>query len=115
MGRTDAQRVRLVGFVTGERTRPGAHLVAKGGAAGLPQSLGHITSTAYSPALEKYVALGLLEDGPNRIGQRLVATYPLKNIDVEVEVVSSHFFDPAGVRQNACSRLAASGLAIERP
>src|SRR3546814_8918707 len=85
-GLTDPRRLKLVGFVSGERIRPGAHLVANGGAAGLPQSLGHITSTAYSPALEKYVALGLLEDGPERIGQRLVATYPLKNIDVEVEV-----------------------------
>ena len=51
--------------------------------------------------LEKYIGLGLLEDGPNRIGQRLVATYPLKNIDVAVEVVSSHFFDPEGERQLA--------------
>ena len=55
----------------------------------------------YSPALEKYIALGLLEDGPKRIGDKLVATYPLKSIDVEVEVVSSHFFDPEGNRMYA--------------
>jgi sarcosine oxidase subunit alpha len=102
-GLTDPKRLKLVGFVSadGGKIRPGAHLVAADDTAKPPKSLGHVTSTAYSPALEKYIGLGLLEDGPSRIGQKLVATYPLKNIDVTVEVVSSHFFDPEGVRQLA--------------
>jgi methylglutamate dehydrogenase subunit C len=102
-GLTDPSRLKLVGFVSadGGKIRPGAHLVAANDPASPPRSLGHITSTTYSPALEKYIALGLLEDGPQRLGEKLVATYPLKNIDVEVEVVSSHFFDPEGVRQLA--------------
>ncbi|MGD1879251.1 MAG: sarcosine oxidase subunit alpha family protein [Kiloniellaceae bacterium] len=101
-GLTDPARLKLVGFVSakGDKIRPGAHLVSAGDTASPPKSLGHITSTTYSPALEKYIALGLLEDGPNRIGETLVATYPLKNIDVEVEVVSSHFFDPDGSRMH---------------
>jgi sarcosine oxidase subunit alpha len=106
-GLTDPARLKLVGFVSadGGKIRAGAHLVAandpnlKNGASP-PRSLGHITSTTYSPALEKYIALGLLEDGPERIGEKLVATYPLKNIDVDVEVVSSHFFDPDGSRMH---------------
>ncbi|HEY9538187.1 MAG TPA: glycine cleavage T C-terminal barrel domain-containing protein, partial [Kiloniellaceae bacterium] len=102
-GLTDPKRLKLVGFVSadGKAIRAGAHLVAANDASTPPKSLGHITSTAYSPALEKYIALGLLEDGPERIGQNLIATYPLKNVDVAVEVVSSHFFDPEGVRQLA--------------
>jgi len=102
-GLTDPKRLKLVGFVSadGGKIRPGAHLVAADDTQKPPRSLGHVTSTAYSPALEKYIGLGLLEDGPNRIGQKLVATYPLKNVDVAVEVVSSHFFDPEGVRQLA--------------
>jgi sarcosine oxidase subunit alpha len=102
-GLTDAKRLKLVGFVSadGGKIRPGAHLIAADDKSTPPKSLGHITSTAYSPALEKYIGLGLLEDGPNRIGQKLVATYPLKNIDVDVEVVSSHFFDPDGSRMHA--------------
>jgi sarcosine oxidase subunit alpha len=102
-GLTDPKRLKLVGFVSadGGKIRPGAHLVAADDTQTPPRSLGHVTSTAYSPALEKYIGLGLLEDGPNRIGQKLVATYPLKNVDVTVEVVSSHFFDPEGVRQLA--------------
>jgi len=102
-GLVDPQRLKLVGFISasGEKIRPGAHLVAANDPKSPPRSLGHITSTTYSPALEKYIALGLLEDGPDRLGDRLVATYPLNNVDVEVEVVSSHFFDPEGVRQLA--------------
>ncbi len=101
-GLTDPARLKLVGFVSadGNKIRAGAHLVAANDTASPPRSLGHITSTTYSPALEKYIALGLLEDGPNRIGEKLVATYPLKNIDVDVEVVSSHFFDPDGSRMH---------------
>ncbi|MPZ10973.1 MAG: sarcosine oxidase subunit alpha family protein [Kiloniellaceae bacterium] len=102
-GLTDPGRLKLVGFVSadGGKIRPGAQLVAADDPANPPRSLGHITSTTYSPALEKYIALGLLEGGAERIGERLVATYPLKNIDVEVEVVSSHFFDPDGSRMHA--------------
>src|SRR3546814_961302 len=82
-GLTDPKRLKLVGFVSadGKAIRAGAHLVAANDASTPPKSLGHITSTAYSPALEKYIALGLLEDGPERIGQNLIATYPLKNVD----------------------------------
>ncbi|MEQ8355965.1 MAG: sarcosine oxidase subunit alpha family protein [Kiloniellaceae bacterium] len=102
-GLTDPQRLKLVGFVStdGGKIRPGAHLVAANDTASPPRSLGHITSVTYSPALEKYIALGLLEDGPSRLGAKLVATYPLKNIDVAVEVVSPHFFDPEGSRMHA--------------
>jgi sarcosine oxidase subunit alpha len=102
-GLTDPARLKLVGFVStdGGNIRPGAHLIAANDEAKPPRSLGHITSVAYSPALEKYIALGLLENGPDRLGEKLIATYPLKNIDVAVEVVSSHFFDPEGVRQLA--------------
>jgi sarcosine oxidase subunit alpha len=101
-GLTDPQRLKLVGFVSadGGKIRPGAHLIAANDTAKPPRSLGHITSTTYSPALEKYIALGLLENGPARIGETLVATYPLKNINVDVEVVSSHFFDPDGSRMH---------------
>ena len=105
-GLIDENRMKLVGFVSasGGKIRPGAHLVAADDPAkengGPPRSLGHITSTTYSPALEKFIALGLLENGRERIGQRLVATYPLKNIDVDVEVVSAHFFDPDGSRMH---------------
>ncbi|GAB4352418.1 MAG: sarcosine oxidase subunit alpha [Kiloniellaceae bacterium] len=101
-GLTDPQRLKLVGLVSadGGKIRAGAHLVAADDGHRPPKSLGHVTSVTYSPVLEKYIALGLLEDGRSRIGQELVATYPLKNIDVAVEVVSPHFFDPDGSRMH---------------
>jgi sarcosine oxidase subunit alpha len=102
-GLTDPQRLKLVGFVStdGGKIRAGAHLIADDATQSAPRSQGHITSVTYSPVLEKYIALGLLEDGPNRLGEKLVATYPLKGINVKVEVVSSHFYDPDGSRMYA--------------
>ncbi|WP_422367132.1 sarcosine oxidase subunit alpha family protein [Pelagibius sp.] len=100
-GLVDENRMKLVGLISrdGQPVRSGSHLVLANGESP-PRSLGHVTSSTYSPALEKYIALGLLEDGPNRIGEALVATYPLKGHNVDVEVVSSHFFDPEGSRMH---------------
>ncbi|HIP79126.1 MAG TPA: sarcosine oxidase subunit alpha family protein, partial [Kiloniellaceae bacterium] len=101
-GLTEPKRLKLVGFVSrnGQPVRSGSHLVAADDSASPPRSLGHVTSSTYSPALEKYIALGLLENGRERIGQELIASYPLKGHRVEVEVVSSHFFDPEGSRMH---------------
>ncbi len=101
-GLTEPKRLKLVGFVSrdGQPVRSGSHLVSADDSESPPRSLGHVTSSTYSPALEKYIALGLLEDGRERIGQELIASYPLKGHRVEVEVVSSHFFDPEGSRMH---------------
>jgi sarcosine oxidase subunit alpha len=40
----------------------------------------------------------VLKDGKNKIGQQLFAVYPLKDISIPVEVVSSHYVDPKGER-----------------
>ncbi|NIA67408.1 sarcosine oxidase subunit alpha family protein [Pelagibius litoralis] len=100
-GLVDDNRMKLVGLISrdGQPVRSGSHLIVPNGESP-PRSLGHVTSSTYSPALEKYIALGLLEDGRNRIGEALVATYPLKGHNVDVEVVSSHFFDPEGSRMH---------------
>ncbi len=102
-GLSDPKRLKLVALVSsdGDRIRAGAHLIAPEDKSKPPRSLGHITSVTYSPVLEAYIALGLLEDGRNRIGQKLIASYPLKNIDVAVEVISPHFYDPDGSRMHA--------------
>ena len=52
-----------------------------------------------SKALEEKLAL--LENGHNRIGEQLVASAPIADQQVGVEVVSPHFFDPEGNRQYA--------------
>ena len=57
---------------------------------------GVITSVAFSPACGHWIGLGLLVRGPERIGERVAAADPLRNGNVEVEVCSPCFVDPAG-------------------
>jgi methylglutamate dehydrogenase subunit C len=59
---------------------------------------GYITSVTYSPELGCHIALGLYEGGIRSIGQRVIAAFPLKNEQVELEVVSPIFIDPKGER-----------------
>ena len=43
-------------------------------------------------------SLAILKDGKNKIGEKLYAVSPLKNISIQVEVVSQHYVDPHGKR-----------------
>lgn len=97
-GLSDVDRLQLVGLVSKENRAllPGAHLTASGTAA----SAGHVTATTYSPALERYVALGLLQGGRGRHGETLTARYPMRNDTHEIEVVHPVFFDPDGSRMH---------------
>ena len=40
----------------------------------------------------------ILKNGKERIGEKLYAVSPLKNKNIEVEIVSSHYVDPKGER-----------------
>lgn len=62
---------------------------------------GHVTSVTYSPALGKTIGLGLLARGSARTGELVCCVDFLANRNVDVRVVSSKFYDPAGDRQNA--------------
>ncbi|MDF1758387.1 MAG: sarcosine oxidase subunit alpha family protein [Legionellaceae bacterium] len=59
---------------------------------------GHVTSSYYSPILGKSIALALIKDGLNRIGETLYA--PVENQIIETTIVSSIFYDQDGERQN---------------
>ncbi len=98
---TAPDRLRLVGLTALEDRpiRAGAHLLARdGNAHGPEESLGHVTSPTYSPALGTHIALALLSGGPERAGEELLAAYPLDDDAVPVRVVSPHFFDAEGRR-----------------
>ena len=43
-------------------------------------------------------SLAILKDGKNKIGEKLYALSPLKNKNIPVEIVSSHYVDPKGRR-----------------
>ena len=102
-GLVDENRPQLVGVVSLDREpiKNGSHIVAGETLESPGKSLGHVSSTTYSPALETYIALALVEKGRARIGETLYATFPLKDIHLPVELVSPHFFDPDGSRMHA--------------
>ncbi len=61
---------------------------------------GWVSSTTYSPALGKYIALGLLKNGKQRLGETIRVVNFVGNETLQAKVTSHHFFDPEGERQN---------------
>jgi sarcosine oxidase subunit alpha len=95
------ERPTLVGFVpvnAGERLRAGAQLLPLDTAKTAENDQGYLTSVVYSPTLGHWIGLGLLQQGPSRIGQRVRAYDPVRSGDVEVAIVSPAFVDPEGKR-----------------
>jgi sarcosine oxidase subunit alpha len=98
---TDTDRPRLVGLMPirpTDRIRGGAHLVAPGVAPTAQNDQGHVTSAAWSPTLNSYIALALLARGPERHGERVIVHDPLRGADVEATVTPPIFIDPEGSR-----------------
>src|SRR3546814_10037651 len=86
-----------------QRFTAGSHLFRKGAAQVASESQGHVTSVAYSGVLDRWIALGLLEHGPGRIGEIIVAASPVRGTRIAVEVCSPVFFDARGERLRARS------------
>ena len=100
-GMIDPARPRLVGLRPVDKDkqlRGGAHLVKDPLTATAEDSLGWVSSAHWSPHVGSWIALGFVRGGHERRGQTLVATYPLKNEVVEVEIVDPCFIDPQGDR-----------------
>ncbi|MDN2567561.1 sarcosine oxidase subunit alpha family protein [Aquibium sp. A9E412] len=99
-GLTGADRHRLVGVVAldGRPLGGGAHIVERGTAEALGESIGHITACCYSPALQRHIGLALVRGGKARHGSRAHVSDPLRGRFGPVEIVSHHFFDPEGSR-----------------
>ena len=100
-GMIDPARPRLVGLRPVDKDkqlRGGAHLVKDPLTATAEDSLGWVSSAHWSPHVGSWIALGFVRGGHERRGQTLVATYPLKNEVVEVEIADPCFIDPQGDR-----------------
>ncbi len=95
-------RRQLVGLksLDGKPVRIGAHLVAGSDAKEPGRSQGHATAMCYSPALETYIALALLESGRQRHGETLYAADPLRRAHGPVEIVDPCFYDRDGSRMH---------------
>ncbi|MDD9977469.1 MAG: sarcosine oxidase subunit alpha family protein, partial [Boseongicola sp.] len=116
---TDPLRWKLVGLETlnGDVLPDGAYAidtdlsgssesyeVAQGIEAGVNANgqaamIGRVTSTYYSPTLERGIAMGLVERGPDRMGE--VLQFPTVDGDIiQARIVDPVFYDPEGEKQN---------------
>ncbi|MEO0371114.1 MAG: sarcosine oxidase subunit alpha family protein [Pseudomonadota bacterium] len=95
-------RWRLVGLETvdGSVLPDGAYATAQGtNANGQRKVQGRVTSTYYSPTLDRGIAMGLVHHGPDRMGE--VLEFPkVDGTVVKAKIVNPVFFDPKGEKQN---------------
>ena len=99
-----ADDLRQVGIIPADRSNPvpaGAHLMKAEGPVDAAHDQGYVTSSCYSPNLGHAIALAFLKDGANRLGERMRLVSPVTGVNVDVEIVSTHFFDPEGERLRA--------------
>ena len=94
-------RKQLVGLLTdnpSEVLEEGAQIVANTNLKPV-EMLGHVTSSYYSPNLNKSIALAVVRGGKNMMGQKLFI--PMENKNINVTIVDPVFFDKENVRLNA--------------
>ncbi len=94
-------RKQLIGLVTEnpkEVLEEGAQIVLDASKSPV-EMLGHVTSSYYSPNLEKSIALGVVKGGKNMMGQKLII--PMENKQINVTVTDPVFLDKENKRLNA--------------
>jgi len=97
----DPNREKIVGVVPLDKKSmipEGSHLVRDSNASLPNPKLGHISASCWSVEYNNPFSLAILQDGKKRIGEKLFALSPLKNKNIEVEIVSSHYVDSKGER-----------------
>ena len=98
----DPDRWKLVGLETldGSVLPDGAYAVGEGANAnGQRNTIGRVTSTYFSPTLNRGLAMGLVAQGPDRMGE--ILNFPdLSGNEVKVKLVDPVFYDKNGDRQN---------------
>ncbi len=94
-------RKQLVGLITEdpkEVLEEGAQILSEINKKPL-EMLGHVTSSYYSPNLNKSIALAVVKSGKQMMGQKLFV--PMENKTINVTVTDSVFFDKENKRLNA--------------
>jgi len=95
-------RKQMVGLLTSdpkEVLEEGAQIVVNVKKKPPMDIVGHVTSSYYSPNLNKSIALAVVKNGKNLKGQKLYV--PMSNKVIEVTVSDSIFLDKEGSRLNA--------------
>ena len=96
--------LRMMGFRPLDRSAgltAGAHFIARGLNSVLEHDEGWMSSVAYSPAFGHSIGLGFIRRGTDRVGDIVRAVDLIGGNDIEVEIVSPHFFDPDEERLRA--------------
>ncbi len=94
-------RKQLVGLLTEDPNivlEEGAQIVSELNQKPI-EMLGHVTSSYFSPNLNKSIALAVVRDGKNMRGKKLFI--PMENKNISVTVSSTIFFDEENKRINA--------------
>ena len=99
---TDPNRWKLVGLETtdGSTLPDGAYAVGEGtNENGQRNMIGRVTSTYHSPVLGKGIAMGLVHNGPDRMGD--VISFPgTDGKTYEAKIVDPVFYDKEGEKAN---------------
>ncbi len=99
---TDPLRWKLVGLETldGSVLPDGAYATDEGtNENGQRRTQGRVTSSYHSPTLGRGIAMGLVERGPDRMGE--VLEFPtLDGGAIQAKIVDPVFYDPDGEKQN---------------
>jgi glycine cleavage system aminomethyltransferase T len=98
---TAPDRLQLVGVRPLDHTRRlrnGAQLVTH---QARTTSLGYVTSSTPSVEFDGWVGLALLAAGRQRIGQHLIASSPIHDEAIEIEIASARLLDPENARVRA--------------
>ena len=97
---TNPSRWKLVGLELTDGKDPlpcGVHAISnERNMHGRPRAVGRVTSSYYSPNLERPIALGLVERGPERMGE--ILEFPLDEGSMKAKIVRPVFYDPEGAK-----------------
>jgi sarcosine oxidase subunit alpha len=97
----ESQRPKLVGLQAADpqaQFLAGAQLTT---ADAPTKSVGHVTSTVFSPALRRWIGLALVGRHVSALGTQLMARDPLRGLETRVAVAPTVHFDPSGERMRA--------------
>jgi sarcosine oxidase subunit alpha len=98
----DPNRWKLVGLETedGSVLPDGAYAIAEGdNANGQRNTQGRVTSTYYSANLERGIAMGLVLNGPKRMGE-MIEFNKVDGTTIRTKIVDLVFYDKEGEKQN---------------
>jgi sarcosine oxidase subunit alpha len=94
-------RKQLVGLLTDDSNEvlpDGAHAVRAVKDKPPMETIGHVTSSYFSPTLNRSIAMALIENGRGRMGETL--SFPLADKTVTARIADPVFYDKEGARQN---------------